>query len=235
MSFFAMGGMALVAAVLLRLTLSESDPRAMRSLSLRELLKSYEPLRRHCPTVAVLLATVVGEAGLWCSTTYLAAFLVQRHGFGIEDVGWVFLAISVLVLSGTVLAGGWVGADPRSLSLVSRAWAALSLGAALVLPLPWPVSVGLVLIAAPTFGMAGLATTLVLTAVSLAGRATTLSLSSAATGFGTALGGIVGGLMLALGDYPALGFCSLVLLLASMILVVWSQPREARRQGVTAL
>jgi len=226
-SFFVMGGMALVAAVLLRRTLSESAPRTTGALSVRELLASYEPLRRHRPTVVVILATLAADTGLWCSMTYVAAFLVQRHDFGIEDVGWVFLAIGVLSLSGTVLSGGRIGAAPRPLLLVCRAWTALSLGAALALALPWPVSVGLVLIAAPTFGMADLATTLVLTAVSPAGRATTLSLRSAAVSIGTALGGVLGGLVLALSDYPAVGLCSLVLLLTATALVWWSEPRDS--------
>ena len=233
-SFFVMGGMALLAAVLLRRTMGADAPRATGPLSLRGVLGSYEPLRRHRPTVLVILATLVADTGLWGSLTYLASFLVQRHDFAIEEVGWVYLAIGALALIGTVAAGGRMGAAPRPLLLGSRVVTALALGAAFALPVSWPVSVGLVLLAAPTFATGDLATTLVLTAISPAGRATTLTLRSAAVCIGTALGGVLGGVTLALGDYPAVGLGSLGLLLAATVLVWWARPRGLPMPGVSA-
>ena len=106
-----------------------------------------------------------------------------------------------------------------------RAMSALCLGAALALPLPWSWGVGLVLLAAPSIGMGDLATTLVLTAVSPAGRATTLTLRSAAVCIGTAMGGIVGGMLLVLGDYAALGVCSLIMLMLATMLVWLARPQ----------
>jgi predicted MFS family arabinose efflux permease len=225
-SFFLMGGMALVAAVCLQRTLTDSGPRTAEPLRVRSLLDSYKPLRRHRPTVLVVLATLAADTGLWCTTTYLSSFLVQRHGFSIEDAGWVFLAIGLLAMLGTVLGGGRIGGAPRPLLIGCRAWSALCLGASFALPVSWPVSVGLFLLAAPTIGLADLATTLVLTGVSPAGQATTLTLRSAAVCIGSALGGIVGGLLLALSDYPALGLCSLTLLLVATALV-WGARSQA--------
>lgn len=55
----------------------------------------------------------------------------------------------------------------------------------------------------------------VLTALSPARRATTLTLNSAAVCIGRALGDALGGLALAFGSYETVGFCSLASLLVA--------------------
>jgi predicted MFS family arabinose efflux permease len=221
-SFFIMGAMALVAAVLLRQTLADDTRRAAGALGIRDLGDSYEPIRRHRPTALMMMATLFADTGLWGAMTYFSALLVQRHGLGIDAVGWAFLAISILTLGGNIVAQGQVGKSPRSLLIVCRLGSALGLGLAFALPLSWPVCLGIVLLASPTFSMGDVATTLVLTACSPAGRATTLTLRSAAVCIGTALGGVLGGVALAVGGYEAVGALSLVVLMLSTAVVWWS-------------
>jgi DHA1 family inner membrane transport protein len=225
-SFFAMGAVALLAAVFIRQILRDDASSAAAPLSVRALLASYGPIRRHRPTALLMAATLLADTGLWGAMTYFAALLVERHGLTIDTVGWAFFAISVLTVGGNVVAQGRVGKAARPLLIGCRLVAALCLGLAFSLPLSWPVALGIVLLASPTFSMADVATTLVLTARSPAGRATTLTLRSAAVCFGTALGGALGGLALAVGGYEAVGAFTLVALLASTA-VVWAARSEA--------
>jgi DHA1 family inner membrane transport protein len=221
-SFFAMGAMALVAAVLLQRTLADDAPRVAGQFSFHDLLDSYEPIRRHRPTALMMVASLLSEIGLWSAMTYFSALLVERYGLGIEVVGWAFLAIGVVTFGGNLVAQGRVGKYPRPLMIGCRLWCALGLGLAFGLPLSWPVCMAIVLLAAPTFSMENVATTLVLTASSPAGRATTLTLRSAAVCIGTALGGALGGGALALGGYAAVGAVAMVMLLFSTALAWWS-------------
>ena len=226
-SFFIMGAMALVAAVLLQWTLADDARRGAGRLSLRDLMDSYEPIRRHRPTALMMVASLLSEIGLWGALTYFSAFLVQRHGLGIEAVGWAFLAIGVIALAGNMVAQGRLGKFPRPLMIVSRLWCAVGLGLAFGLSLSWPVSLGIVLLTAPAFAMENVATTLVLSACSPAGRATTLTLRSAVVCIGTAVGGALGGGMLAVGGYEALGALAFIALLLSTALAWLSRAGRA--------
>jgi DHA1 family inner membrane transport protein len=221
-SFYVMGVMALMAAVMLHRTLADDARRAAGPLSVRQILDAYQPIREHRPTSLMMVATLLADIGLWSAMTYFAALLVQHHGLGIEAVGWAFLAISVLTLGGNMFAQGRMGKAPLPLLIACRLWSALGLGLAFGLPLSWQASVGIVLLIAPTFSMGDVATTLVLTAASPAGRATTLTLRSAAVCVGSALGGALGGAALAVGGYAALGVVSLVILVLSTAVVWWS-------------
>jgi predicted MFS family arabinose efflux permease len=222
-SFFAMGLMALVAAGLLQRTLARDAARVDGRLSLRDLLDSYEPIRRDRPTSLMLVASLLSEIGLWSAMTYFSALLVERHGLGIEAVGWAFLAISIMTFAGNIAAQGRLGRSPRPLMLICRLWCALGLGLAFGLPVSWPVILAIVVIASPTFSMENVATTLVLAASSPASLATALTLRSAGVCIGTAIGGALGGGALAVGGYPAIGALALVILLASTVLAWWSR------------
>lgn len=218
-SFFVLGGLALVAVILLLRSLSEpeagSEMRSAGPLGLRELLDAYRPVWRDRATTLVIAASFTADMGVWCAMTYLAAFLVERHAFTIESVGWVFLAIGLLALVGAMLCGGRLGAAPLPVLFAGRIVCGLFLSASMVLPVSWPVSVALVLLYAPTSGITDMTTTLSLMTVSPAGRATTMTLRSAAVCIGMALGSTVGGVLLALADYRAVGVFTFVLLMMS--------------------
>jgi predicted MFS family arabinose efflux permease len=96
------------------------------------------------------------------------------------------------------------------------------LGLAFGLPLSWPVCLAIVVLASPTFSMENVATTLVLAASAPANVATALTLRSAGVCIGTALGGALGGGVLAVGGYAAVGALALVILLVSTLLAWWS-------------
>ena len=221
-SFVVLGALALIAILVLWPVLGPTERRAPARLRVAGLPAAYEPIRRHPPTLIVVASTLVANVGNWATFTYVTAFVMERHGLDIEMAGWVWLALGVLALLGIMLMGGRLGAHAGPLLVAYRGATGLLLGAALVLPLP--VLPALVLLGLGTFAAAAadIATTLVLTDLSPAGRATTLTLNSAANCIGTAVGSALGGLALALGGYEAAGVCSLIFLFLAGGLASWS-------------
>ena len=188
----------------------------------RGLLAAYAPLVGHRPTLGLVGATLLGNAALWTVLSYFGAFYVERHGFGVRQVGLATIPPGVALFLGSLAAGGRLGGAPlRPLVAGARASCAALLGAAFVLPLPVGLVILLLTLNAGITSVALVATTLLLTAESPAGRATTLTLNGSANSLGIALGGALGGLLLALGDYPALGLGALALGAASAALTWW--------------
>ena len=227
MSFFALGAVALATTLALWPVLGPSGLRATGRFRVAGLLAAYEPIRRHPPTLIVIVSTLVANVGNWATFTYQTAFLIDRHGLDIEAAGWFWLAQGLLAMLSIMLMGGRLGAHARPLLLATRVATALALATAVALPLTMAPSLALLGLAGFMAGAADIATTLVLTVLSPAGRATTLTFNSAANCIGTALGGALGGLMLALGSYEAVGLCSLAWLVAAAGLVWWSHVHEA--------
>ena len=225
-SFFVLGGLALATALALWPVLGHSGRRTPGSFRLVDLLAAYGPIRQHPPTLIVIVSTLVANIGNWAAFTYVTAFVMERHAFDIELAGWVWLVLGVLGLLGIMVMGGRLGAHAGPLLLLSRIATGLTIGMALALPLSALPSLALLGLAVFMACVADVATTLVLTVVSPAGRATTLTFNSAANCIGTALGSALGGLALALGGYEAVGACSLVWLAMAAGLSRWSQPRE---------
>jgi predicted MFS family arabinose efflux permease len=85
--------------------------------------------------------------------------------------------------------------------------------------------VGVVSLAMVMQGLYGVPSLLVLSAESPAGRATTMTLNNSAITLATALGGIVGGIALALGGYSALGICAPIFPLTGAAIIWWTRPR----------
>jgi MFS transporter, DHA1 family, inner membrane transport protein len=228
MSFFVLGALAFVSALLLWPVLGRSEHRMPTPFRVAGLLAAYGPIRRHAPTRILTVSTLVANVGLWATFTYQTAFVIERYAWDIQAAGWGWLVQGFLVLFGILLMGGRLGVHAQPLLLGARVATALTLGAALVLPLPDATSLALLGLAAFLAGAGDVATTLVLTVLSPAGRATTLTLNSAAVCIGTALGSALGGLALALGSYEAVGLCSLTTLVAAGGLVWWSTYESQR-------
>jgi MFS transporter, DHA1 family, inner membrane transport protein len=206
-------------------------PRDARSgagrFELGSILASYLPLLRHPSTLKVIAATLIGSVGVWVVWSYLAAFLVEVHGFSLGDVGWVYLFGGGGVMAGTMLSATRIGAAPRRLMIVCRSASALLLACAMIPPLPGVAVVALVSLAMVLHGMYGVPSQMVLNAESPAGRGTTMTLNNSAITLGTALGGVVGGLSLTVGGYAALGVVAPIFPIIGSILVWHSRPRRA--------
>jgi predicted MFS family arabinose efflux permease len=233
-AFFALAVLALALAFALARRLERDEARSVGPTRLKDMLAPFAPLIRDRPSLALLLGAWLGNAALWVIVTYAAAFYVQRHGFTTQAVGWVYLICGLGVLLGQLLAGGRLGRRPGLLVIAGRAISGGLMGSALVLPLPALLTVALLTLAMLANGASNVATVALLSGVAPTGRATALTLNGSAMSLGTALGGSVGGLLLAVGGYPTLGAGSLVLALAAAGVVWWSRSREASRRTPVA-
>jgi len=222
-SFLMLGGLVLVSGLLLwRLVDDETAPRS-DTRRIRDIFGAYAPLVHHRPTLIVAGGSLVGYTGMWAIWTYIAPLLVDRHGFGIQGVGGFYLATGAIALVENILAGGPLSARPRPLMVWSRLAGGLVIGVALFAPLPGPVAVGLLALSGLSNAVNSVASVILLTAESPAGRATTLTFNFSAQTFGVALGGGLGGLALALGVFDALGALAVICVLSSAGLIWLSQ------------
>ena len=225
LAFFTLAALALASLLMLGRVLSPDARSSPGRYRLKDVLASYLPLLRHRATLSLIVATLVGTTGVWVVWSYLAAFLIQQHGFTTREVGWAYLATGASVILGNVIAGGRLGAYPRPVMVASRAFSGLMFACALLLPVPGVAVAGLIALAMVAHGAFTVTNALVLAAETPAGRATTMTVNSSAISLGTALGGAIGGLALTLGDYPALGICAPIFSLAASGLIWWSRPR----------
>lgn len=222
-SFLMLGGLVLVTGLLLwRLVGDEVAPRP-EARRIRDVFRAYAPLLRHRPTLVLIAASLVGYTGMWAIWTYIAALLVDRHGLGIQGVGAFYFGTGVIALVGNMLAGGRLSARPRPLMIWSRLAGGLVMGAALFAPLPGLVVIGLLALSGLSNAVNSVASVILLTAESPAGRATTLTFNFSAQTLGVALGGGLGGLALVLGGFDALSTLAVICVLSSAALIWLSQ------------
>jgi DHA1 family purine base/nucleoside efflux pump-like MFS transporter len=222
----------LVVAVLVLGRLAIAPDRADRTEPPRvgAVFRSYAPLFGHRPTLGLIGASALSAMGVWTMLTYLGAFYVQQHSFTTQQVGWAYLLIAISVVPGTLAAGGRLGRLPqRPLLVGSQVGLGLLMAAALTLPAPSAVAIGLMTVAGVMAGIGLVATSTLLTEETPAGRATTMVLNRSAISLGTAVGSATGGLLLALSGYGALGASTLLWCGASAALIWWSRsPAPAR-------
>ena len=226
-AFFTLAVTSLV-ITLLMLRLMEPDRASVSArLDVPAILRGYAALLRHRPMLGVLTASLVANTGVWMMGIYLGTFLVERHAFSTLEVGWVYLGTGVAILVGSVLAGGRLGGlPPRPLLLVMRAGSGVPLALAFLLPVPAWLMTALIIIGMIATRVSTVMIALILTAESPAGRATTLTLNGSLFSLGAALGGALGGLLLAVSGYPAMATAILLLLLGSAGLIWWSRPES---------
>jgi MFS transporter, DHA1 family, inner membrane transport protein len=227
-AFLGLAGLTAVAVPLVwRAVGPDAAPAVSRTRpSLRPILAAYAPLVRHRPSLGLIGASLLAAAAVSTVISYVGAFWAQRHGFGIQQVGLATIPPGVALFVGGLAAGGRLGGTPlRPMLVGARAIAGILLGSALILPLPPAPVLALMTLNALLMGTSFVANTLLLTAESPAGRATTLTASGSASSLGIALGGALGGALLALGDYPALGLGAFAFATSSAALVWWSRPR----------
>ena len=231
----ALVGLAAAAAVLIPLVrrgLGVAEPRDQSEASLARIAAAYHPLIRHRPTMGLIAATLLGSAGVWVMATYLGAFYTERYGYTTQQIGWVYFVPGVTLFLGSLAAGGRVGALPlRPLVVTTRVVTGLAITGALSLPIPALVGIGLLAVQGMTTGVSGVAIVFLLIRESPAGRATTMTLNTAALSMGAALGSALGGLVLSVGGFAPVGLCAL-LLSASSAYLVWSTGRSTTKLDI---
>ena len=234
LAYLTLAGLGVFSLIVLWRTIPSDESSDEGHLQLRGVLATYVPLLRHGATLSVIAATLVGNIGAWVVWSYLSAFLVQVHGFTLQDVGWVYLAGGSGVMIGTMISGTRLGARPRSLMIGGRACSAVLLACAMIPPLPGVAVAAIVSLAMVLHGTYGVPNLMVLNAESPAGRATTMTLNNSAITLATALGGVVGGIAIAVGGYPALGVCAPIFPLAAATMIWVTRPRASAAPAMAA-
>lgn len=199
------------------------------------ILASYGPLLRHRPLrrlYAAVALTGVTAGGL---LTYLGAFLGDRLGFGTGQVGISYMVGGTGYFLGSLAAGGRLG-RVRSRRLAAGSYAAAGMMVCPIFATPvGPVAV-LALVAGQAFaaGLGAVTLASLLLGETTGGAATTMVLNGSLFNLGTAGGGALGGLLLAVRGYATLGFGLPVFAVAAALLVlrpgaprdVWPCPRR---------
>ncbi len=186
------------------------------------ILTAWLPILRHPPTLRLITACLFGHAAIFMMVTYLGTFSVEHHHASTELVGWTYAAFGGALLAGSLVAGGRISGGPlRPLLVILRMTTGMAIAAMFVVPISQSTTVALLGTAGVAIGMTHVVMVLLLMQESPAGRATTLTLNTVTLSLGIALGNMLGGLLLSIGDFTLVGLCALLLSLASGGLV-WS-------------
>jgi predicted MFS family arabinose efflux permease len=229
----AFGVLALLAfaVTLVELRTIPTDPRNHQAaMRLSATLDAYVPLARHAPTLGLIIASGLRGIGASLIFTYFGAFLVERHGLSIQDVGWAYTATGVGFLIGSLAFAGRLGKLAlRPLQIGGLVLTGLAMAAPLLVPLSALAVVALVTAGFTAIAVVNSAGVTVLASETPAGQATTMTASQASNVAGWAIGGSLGGLVLAFGGYGALGWSSLLVSLVAGFVIWVTRPRLAVR------
>jgi DHA1 family inner membrane transport protein len=187
------------------------------------MLTPYRPLLRHRPTVGVIGATLLSSAGFTAIFTYVAAFFRHRHDLSTEQIGISYAISGLGLIAGNLLAARRLSGVPlRPLLAVTLLARGLLFAAVVLAPVGPIATVALFTAVGFADGFTFVVAPTLLSRESPTGRGTTMALNGTAHSFGTALGGALGGLGLALGGYAYLGFLSITFGTAAALLTSWS-------------
>jgi predicted MFS family arabinose efflux permease len=218
-AFLVVSGLALtVALILLRIMGRKESPRTAPA-SLSEIFTAYRPVLRDRPSLILIVAAALENTGVNAMWTYYGAFYVQRHGFSVEQVGWVSLAAGFGVFLGQIAAGTRLGGRPHAVFIGGCAGSGSLIGLSVMLALPAPAAMALMATGWLLHGLTMVSAVVLLVGQSAAARATMLTLYGSAMSFGMALGAVFGGAALATAGYEALGVCTMALPIAAVVLV----------------
>jgi predicted MFS family arabinose efflux permease len=189
-------------------------------------LAAYLPLARHAPTLGLVVSSCFRGSGSSLIFIYFGAFLVERHGLSIQDVGWAYTTTGVGFLVGSLAVAGHLGSLAlRPLQIGGLVLAGLTMAAPLLLPLNALAAVALVTAGLTAIAAVNAAGATVLASETPAGQATTMTVNQASNVAGWAIGGSLGGLLIALGGYDALGWSTLAACLIGGLVIWVARPR----------
>jgi predicted MFS family arabinose efflux permease len=224
--FVALLGLVAIAVIL---RLLPADTRTVHTrFDLAGVLGTYGPLVRSRGMLGIYGCSLSRATGLWLVLTYMGAFLVQRHGLTSPEVGLAFAGVGVGELVGSLIAGERLGRIPlRPLLAGAQVLIGLLLGAALLLPLGALAVAILFMLATVVNGVTDVAEPSLLAAETPSGHATTMTFEGVTMSAGSGIGSSLGGVLLALSGYPAMGAGVILFCLIAALLVWQIRPRVA--------
>jgi predicted MFS family arabinose efflux permease len=234
LAFVALAALAAATAAVSARILPQDPPPAEAPLMARTLFGGYRELVRHTPTLGLIVSYVLTAACMWGIWTYLGVFLVDRHHLGVGDTSVAYALFGVGFLVGSLAVGGPLGRLPlRPLAVGTTAVFGLVASAMFVLPVGPIAVIGLLPVTTALVGASTVARTTLLLNESPAGRATTMTLNTAAQSVGAALGSAAGGVLLALAGHQAIGLAVPVLAAGAALLIWASRTRPVARGALS--
>jgi DHA1 family inner membrane transport protein len=213
----AAGLVVVVSAVLPAPSRSNSGAGALRG----DFVAEYRELIGHGSTRGVIIATFLLSAGGWLVWTYLGAFLIETHGFSTPEAGWAWLVVGVGLLAGGLAGGSPLGKAPlRPVLAVAGIGAGVCLGSGFGLAIAGWAAVGLIALGTLLHGVTQVASAVLLSQETPGGHAATMTVRGSAQSLGAALGAGLGGAILPLAGFGALGVLA-VLCCISGALLAW--------------
>ena len=219
------------AAWFVAVALPADERRPPARFRMRDLAAAYAPLLGHASTLRLYGATAL-RAVTWIGIlTYLGAFLADEIGLSTRQAGLVYTVTGVGYAAGSVGAGRLLGRFPaRPTVAATCAGGALTAGLAIAAAAAWS-TVPLLLATSVLSSIAGIGIATLLATESPAGAGTTMVFNGSALNLGSAVGAALGGGLIALGGYGALGLGLPVFALAAAVLAGWPyghQPDASR-------
>ncbi|MEA2597223.1 MAG: hypothetical protein QOF01_3692 [Thermomicrobiales bacterium] len=217
---------AAVAAWFVAAALPPDGQRPTTRLRGGELLAAYRPLLAHPPTLRLYGSTAL-RAVTWIGLlTYLGAFLGDEVGLGTRQIGLVYTAGGVGYAAGSFAPAGRLRlGSPRTVVAVTCAFGGLTVGLVLLLASTW-LAVAMLVVASVASAIAGVGIATLLAAESPAGTGTTMVLNGSVLNLGAAGGTALGGALIALGGYDALGLGLPIFALVAAALAWWPTDRQ---------
>lgn len=211
-------------------SLPADEPRPESRFQFKELPAAYAPLLRHSSTLRLLGATAFRAVVFIGLLTYLGAFLADDLGLSTRQVGFVYTVAGAGSALGSLLGGRLRFGSPRLLIAVTSVVTGGSVGLALLAPNVW-IAMPLLVAMSVASSLAGLAIATVLVQESPAGKGTTMVLNGTMLNVGSAVGAALGGGLIAIGGYTALGLGLPIFGLGAAALAWWpSDPGMAIRR-----
>ena len=232
MALGALGMACLAFAWMVLVTLPDDRRRPETRIRFHEIAAAYAPVLADPPTLRLLAITVSRSVWVLGWLTYAGAFLGDELGLSTRSVGFVYMLGGTGATIGSVVAGTrLLGASPRTVvALTSLAggallWMILSSPSVAVVSALIPLMAALA--AVTSVGVATL-----LAAESPAQAGTTMALNATLMNAGGAVGAAVGGALLAVGGFPALGVGLSFFALVAAVLAWWPRRVMATSEAV---
>ncbi len=201
-----------------------SDRRvAERTWNLHLFRAAYEPLLHDAATVRLLSATAIRSICWLGFLTYLGAFLDEEYGLSTRQIGLVYTVGATGFALGCSISGRLIDPSRTRLAVgVGCLATALATAAAVNATQVW-LAIGFIAMLAMASAVVAIGVTFLISTVTPGEQGTTMLLNGSVINLGTAAGAALGGGLIALGGYRALGVGLSVFAVIGAVMVLWPQ------------
>lgn len=190
-------------------------------LSVRSIIGPYRVLLGDRRMQRLYSSTVLRATGWIGYLTYIGAYLADEVGMGIGAVGLVYMVSGACYTGGSLLAGrSSIDKPPAKIASVMT-----FIGAIMVVLLASVPSIPAIVV----FGVAGISLasslawvmfTTMMSTYTPTSQSVTMSFNSTTQNLGAATGGILGGVLIAVGGYQVMGIGLGIVLMASSLIIL---------------